>query len=246
MINPSVSTKEEDQSYDLGVNIESQPIDAAPSVSFAINQLVVCSAHGVGRIVAIEEKEYAGVKATFYVMHFDNQFRNEKLTLSIPVNQVRSHGLRKLCSKMVVNTAFEMLSRPSKSVRGMWNRKAHEYEMKMGTGSVYLTAEVVRDLFAGSNDASRSYSERLIYDTALYRLSSEIAAVLEIDLQEAEQKILSILTESPSLNQVAKNTNTEDDFEDDDLAQYTQDETDESFVEDVDGTEAADEDEVAA
>ena len=54
-------------------------------------------------------------------------------------------------------------------------------------------AEVVRDLHRNANQPDQSYSERQIYEAALERLASELAAVERIETAMATQKLEMLL-----------------------------------------------------
>jgi CarD family transcriptional regulator len=75
----------------------------------------------------------------------------------------------------------------------MWSRRAQEYEAKINSGDPVSIAEVVRDLFRNSNQPDQSYSERQIYEAALERLASELAAVESIDTAAATEKLEKLL-----------------------------------------------------
>ncbi|MDR2077589.1 MAG: hypothetical protein LBP39_01325, partial [Rickettsiales bacterium] len=66
---------------------------------------------------------------------------------------------------------------------------------KINSGDIFQTAEVLRDLIRDVDDADRSYSERRIYDSAIYRLASEYAIVKKIQYSEAEESIIEIAKE---------------------------------------------------
>jgi CarD family transcriptional regulator len=52
---------------------------------------------------------------------------------------------------------------------------------------------VVRDLHRNANQPDQSYSERQIYEAALERLASELAAVESIDTRAATEKLEKLL-----------------------------------------------------
>jgi len=54
-------------------------------------------------------------------------------------------------------------------------------------------AEVVRDLHRNADQPDQSYSERQIYQSALERLTREVAAIDKIDEAAAEEKIVAQL-----------------------------------------------------
>jgi len=81
----------------------------------------------------------------------------------------------------------------------MWSKRAQEYELKINSGDITLLAEVIRDLHKNSDDPDRSYSERVIYESALNRLAGEFAVVREIDFEAA----VTLLTDSLEIRSYA-------------------------------------------
>ena len=75
----------------------------------------------------------------------------------------------------------------------IWARRAQEYELKISSGELTSIAEVVRDLYRGTNQGEQSYSERQVYQSALERLASEIAAIENIEESQAAEKVEDIL-----------------------------------------------------
>ena len=149
---------------------------------------VVYPSHGVGEIIQIEIQEIATQKVEFYVI----RFTQDRMTLKIPVKKALNSGLRCLADKNVVNEVYDIIQRKSKpSMNKMWSRRAQEYEIKINSGNIFSVAEVVRDLYKEENE--RSYSERTIYESALNRLSRELALLENINTEDAALKILDLL-----------------------------------------------------
>jgi CarD family transcriptional regulator len=153
---------------------------------FKENDYCVYKTHGVGRIQEIQTIKIGNCESKYYVIFFEK----EKLTISIPVNQVSNGYLRKISSKKDIENVFAILKNGTKKVKGMWSRRAKEYEEKINSGDILLTAEVLRDLARDIEDTERSFSERIIYETAVYRLASEYAIIAKIDFIKAQAKIL--------------------------------------------------------
>jgi CarD family transcriptional regulator len=61
---------------------------------FRANEYVVYPAHGVGRIVSIEQQEIAGVSLELFVISFEK----DKMTLRVPTAKATSIGMRSLSS----------------------------------------------------------------------------------------------------------------------------------------------------
>jgi CarD family transcriptional regulator len=159
--------------------------------SFKVGEDVVYPSHGVGRIVKVEDNEIGGMKLSFFVIEFEK----EKLSIRIPVNKANKIGLRPLVSSKDMKKVMEILSEKPKSHRGIWSKRAIEYETKINSGDLVLIAEVIRDLYRDSNNKDRSYSEKVIYDLALHRLSSEYALLNKVDQKKSLEKILGIIEE---------------------------------------------------
>ena len=159
------------------------------SLAFRANDFVVYPAHGVGKIVTIEEQEVAGMKLELFVISFEK----DKMTLRVPTAKASSVGMRSLSSPDLVDEALKTLKGKAKVKRAMWSRRAQEYEQKINSGDLIAIAEVVRDLHRTDDQREQSYSERQLYEAALERLTREVAAVEKLDEQNAAQKVGSVL-----------------------------------------------------
>ncbi len=157
---------------------------------FRPNDFVVYPAHGVGRILSIEEQEIAGHKLELFVISFEK----DKMTLRVPTAKATSIGMRQLSSPEVVDRAFETLKGKARVKRAMWSRRAQEYEQKINSGDLVAIAEVVRDLHRNDDQREQSYSERQLYEAALDRLTREVAAVSGTDEAGAQKRVDSVLT----------------------------------------------------
>ncbi len=159
---------------------------------FKTNEFIVYPAHGVGRIIGIEEQEIAGMSLELFVINFDK----EKLTLRVPTGKLASVGMRKLADEGIVKKAIETLKGRARIKRTMWSRRAQEYVAKINSGDLISIAEVVRDLYRSEAQPEQSYSERQLYEDALDRMAREIAAVEKLDERGAVQRITEVLSKS--------------------------------------------------
>jgi CarD family transcriptional regulator len=159
---------------------------------FKTNEWIVYPAHGVGRIVAIEEQEIANMSLELFVITFEK----DKMTLRVPTGKAQTVGMRKLADEGIVKRAMETLKGKARIKRTMWSRRAQEFEAKINSGDLVSIAEVVRDLFRADNQPEQSYSERQLYEAALDRMAREIAAVDKLDERGAVQRITEVLVKS--------------------------------------------------
>ena len=158
-------------------------------VVFKIGDFVVYPAHGVGKLVDIEEHEIANTKVKLYVIAFDR----DHMTLRLPVEKAVSAGLRKVAGKEQMEAALGILSVKTKKKKVMWSRRAQEYETKINSGSVENLADVIRELYVCQINKDQSYSERQIYQTALERFVRELSVVENIDETAAMKRVQSYL-----------------------------------------------------
>ncbi|HEX6611548.1 MAG TPA: CarD family transcriptional regulator [Hyphomicrobiaceae bacterium] len=169
---------------------------------FKTSEFIVYPAHGVGRIIGIEEQEIAGISLELFVI----QFEKDKMTLRVPTGKSQSVGMRKLSDDGVVKRAMETLKGKARIKRTMWSRRAQEYEAKINSGDLIAIAEVVRDLYRSETQPEQSYSERQLYEAALDRMAREIAAVEKLDERGAMQRIAEVLSKSAKGRRMAEET----------------------------------------
>jgi CarD family transcriptional regulator len=165
---------------------------ASKKLKYKVNEFVVYPAHGVGKIVALEEQEIAGAKLELYVIDFEK----DKMRLRVPTGKCGSVGMRKLSDKPMADDAMKVLTGKARVKRTMWSRRDQEYEAKINSGDLISIAEVVRDLYRSEAQPEQSYSERQLYEAALDRMARELAAVEKLDEASAVAKIDDVLAKS--------------------------------------------------
>mgnify|MGYP001008407296 CR=1 FL=1 len=162
-------------------------------IEFNEGDFVVYPAHGVGKIEGIETLTLSDQEIKLYAISFDK----ERMKIKVPISRVESSGLRKISSKEHIQTALETLQSKSKIKRGMWSKRAQEYETKINSGDPIAIAEVLRDLKRRPEEqAEQSFSERQIYQSALERLAREFAAIEALEEEKASNHLKAIIEKS--------------------------------------------------
>jgi CarD family transcriptional regulator len=169
----------------------------APEQKPAVNQKmlykvgnhVVYPTHGVGKIMAEETQMIGEIELRLLVINFEK----DKMTLRVPMHRAAAAGLRPISGTDKMKEVFVTLRSKAKISRGMWSRRAQEYETKINSGNIILISEVVRDLHQNVDQSERSYSERMIYENALARLVGELAAAEGTDHKVATDKLMKLL-----------------------------------------------------
>ena len=165
-------------------------IKKLPSLTFNAGEYVVYPTHGVGKVADVTKQNIAGSELELLVVNFDK----DKMTLRIPTSKIQHVGLRKISDDKTMNEAFATLKGKAKVRKIMWSRRAQEYENKINSGNPVAIAEVIRDLYRHENIAEQSYSERKIYEQAVSRLASEVSIYSNCSMDEANKKLLDILS----------------------------------------------------
>ena len=168
-------------------------------VTFKKDQFIVYPAHGVGRVIGVEQEVIAGFDIEVYVVVFEQ----EKMTLRVPTIKAAESGMRALSNENILKDAFTTLKGRARIKRTMWSRRAQEYEAKINSGDLILVAEVVRDLHRTDAQPEQSYSERQLYESAIDRMVREVAAIQKADYNDSMNECLDILAQARS-RQAAK------------------------------------------
>lgn len=168
-------------------------VAAAPVVgqkmSYKVGHYVVYPTHGVGKITAQETQMIGDHELKMLVISFEK----DKMTLRVPMHRAAAAGLRPVSTTDHIKKVMITLKARARTSRGMWSRRAQEYEAKINSGSMIAVAEVVRDLHQNVDQSERSYSERMIYENALARLVGELSAAEGSDHKTTTDKLMKLL-----------------------------------------------------
>lgn len=216
--------------------IVKKPVEIIAKQQFKINEHIIYPSHGVGQVSGIDKMKVMGKEVSFYELFFEK----EKLTIKVPAENIQKSGVRKLATKAQLEEVLAILRNGNKKTKGMWSRRAQEYETKINSGDIILLAEVLRDLTRDVEDADRSYSERVIYETAIDRLASEYAIVYDVAFEKAKEKIIVIAKDKLILE--GKVAVKKDDFDDFDAEEKDGEEGEDEESEDEEDEEDEEED----
>ncbi len=153
---------------------------------FAVGDMAVYPAHGVGLIKAIEQQAIGGIDQAFYVLTIlDND-----MTIMIPTATCDNVGLRPIIGKDQVKDVLEILKERDIQISSQtWNRRYRDYMEKIKTGSIFEVAVVLRDLYLLRIDKDLSYGERKMLDTAKSLLVKELSLARKVDEEKVEKQI---------------------------------------------------------
>jgi len=159
---------------------------------FKIGDTAVYPAYGVGVIENIENREISGAPREFYVL----RLMDTDMTIMIPKDNAPEVGMRALISLKEVPRVISILKekKNAKINQQTWNRRQREYMEKIKTGSIYVIAEVLRELYLLKLDKDLSFGEKKVLDTARNLLVRELSLVQKTDEKKVEKQIEKILS----------------------------------------------------
>lgn len=161
---------------------------APESALFAINQLVVYPAQGVGRVERIERQTIGGVETEFYIV----RILSNNVTLLVPVSNAANVGLRPVCSARKGRKIIESLKDRSDftGYSGQnWNRRYREYSEKLKSGDLADVAYVLKELLLIGKDKELSFGEHRLLEQAMGLITMELAHALGSDQAEVRAGI---------------------------------------------------------
>jgi CarD family transcriptional regulator, regulator of rRNA transcription len=159
------------------------------ATQYQVNQEIVYPLQGVGKITAIEEKDFKGNPLLYYIVYLEVT----DMTVMIPVDKADELGIRAIVSKNESSKALKLISEEHEPITADWKMR---YQMNLDllkSGSVMDIATVVRTLYHRSKIKELPILERKLFDSALKLLVDEVSFSLEKSKDEVENLIFSRL-----------------------------------------------------
>jgi CarD family transcriptional regulator len=153
-----------------------------------VGELAVYPGHGVARIEALQVREIAGRRLEFLVLRkLDDESR-----ILIPRDRIEEVGLRPPIERDEAARIWKILKerKRSKARSGIaWSRQFRELQDKLKVGTIFETAEVLRDLLRLQHTKELSFGERKLLENARSLLVQELAAAEKQGTDEIEASI---------------------------------------------------------
>ncbi|HYI38390.1 MAG TPA: CarD family transcriptional regulator, partial [Thermoleophilaceae bacterium] len=163
-----------------------------PHIEYEIGDHVVYPHHGAGKVLKKEQKEVLGEKReylTIKILHND-------MTVMVPCENAGRAGLRRVIGEEAVNKVLGVLRDEVSDMPKNWNRRFKHNREKIKTGDVYELAEVVRNLAIRENEKGLSTGEKQMYTRSKKILASELMYALEMEEDDAEEHLDSIIDDA--------------------------------------------------
>jgi CarD family transcriptional regulator len=166
-------------------------VEVVVDIEFEIGQSVVYPHHGAGKVLKKEMKEVLGESReylTIKILHND-------MTVMVPTQNAAVAGLRPIIDEQTCQKVLAVLQDECSEMPKNWNRRFKHNRDKIKTGDIYELAEVVRNLGIREAEKGLSTGEKQMFTRAKKILASELMYALEMDEEEVDQHLHSILIE---------------------------------------------------
>ena len=165
-----------------------------PHIEYEIGDNVVYPHHGAGKVLKKEQKKVLGEEReylTIKILHND-------MTVMVPCENAGKAGLCRVIGEEAVARVLSVLRDDVSEMPKNWNRRFKHNREKIKTGDVYELAEVVRNLAIRESEKGLSTGEKQMYTRAKKILASELMYALEMEEDEAEEHLDSLIEDAHS------------------------------------------------
>ena len=159
---------------------------------YKVGDKVVYPHHGAGTVVKREKREVLGEKREYLTI----QILHNDMTVMVPCENAGRAGLRRVIGEEAVNRVLGVLRDDVSEMPKNWNRRFKHNREKIKTGDVYELAEVVRNLAIRESEKGLSTGEKQMYTRAKKILASELMYALEMEEDDAESHLDSLIEDA--------------------------------------------------
>lgn len=161
-----------------------EPKKGPATSRYSVGDKVVHPQHGAATIAKRVKQSFDGQSREYYVLDIST----ESLTVMIPVDRVDS-VVRSVISKTASKNVLASLKGEPQEAGANWSRWYKVLTEKMYSGDIFQVAEVVRDLSFSQQTKGISPALKRMLSKARMTLISELSFSLEVDEEEATNRL---------------------------------------------------------
>ena len=156
-------------------------------MSFKPGARVVYPAYGAGTIIAVEDKVFSGTSTLYYIL----RMVADEGEFMVPVDQAESLGVRPVLDRGAIQ---KELQTPPGPLPEDYKERQAEIEQLLSSSDAIQMSLGARNLawFSGSHPLTGRDVQ--LYEQLQTQLASEMALTEDIDLEEAREQIIQLLT----------------------------------------------------
>jgi CarD family transcriptional regulator len=148
---------------------------------FSIGDKVVYPMQGIGIIERIEDKIFSGKNREYIIV----KILSNNLEIMIPSDKISNSNLRKITDNSTLDDILFTISDNNDTLEAISAKERYQSNMiKIKSGSLKDSAEVVYDLMLMNKEKSLNTSEKQLYNTARKFLIEEVSLIKNITENE--------------------------------------------------------------
>ncbi|MBV7274486.1 CarD family transcriptional regulator [Clostridium thailandense] len=141
--------------------------------------------YGAGIMTTLEDNKDYDIDKKYISISF---LLND-IDLYIPEDKVSCYRIRNVVNQKEMDYAMNIVRDEPIDIEKKWGKRYRMNNDKIKTGNLYKMCEVVRDLYYLKHQGMLPPGEKKILSNAENMIASELALVLDINLEEAVYKI---------------------------------------------------------
>ena len=144
---------------------------------FSIGDKVVYPMQGIGIVERIEDKIFSGQNREYIIV----KIISNNLEIMIPSDKISNSNLRKISDNSTLEDILFSISDNNGNLEAITAKERYQTNMiKIKSGSLKDSAEVVYDLMLMNKEKSLNTSEKQLYNTARKFLIEEVSIIKNI------------------------------------------------------------------
>ena len=151
---------------------------------------VVHPAYGGGEIRAIQEKSFLNHTNRYYEIFVSTK----NMTIMVPVKRANEIGIRPVSDGETLDELWSVLARAPRDLSDQYQERQDVIRGQIRTGDLLEIARALRDLLGRQGEHKLTQADRGLVDQAEGFIASELALALDISIDEAKNKVRSLLT----------------------------------------------------
>lgn len=166
---------------------------------YKVGDLLIYPTQGLAEVQRVETRDVDGKQADFYVL----RIVSKNLAIMVPTANEAKIGLRPLIRPEDLPKVRKILTQKSTAHYTQWHHRYSDNFEKLKSGSIFQTAEVVRDLVELKKKKNLAIKETRMMDNARQLLIMEIATVKKIEEKQAADWVEEALSNQNSNPKIA-------------------------------------------
>lgn len=158
---------------------------------FQIGDQIIYPIHGVGYIIAIQEKEILGEIKVYYIVNIPKK----NMKIMIPKEKAESFGVRRLTESSVLEDILENFIQGSTDPLLYTNQRycTDLNTKKIKSGDIIKSTEIIRDLTRKSKISKLGKEDAKLLEDARHMFISELMQVRSLSEEKATNLLDSVL-----------------------------------------------------